>query len=40
MQDGAIVHLIKDGMQKRKVPDDHMMLHMHSPIFQRGRMSF
>ena len=24
MQDGAIVHLTEDGMQKRKVWDDHV----------------
>ena len=23
MQDGAIVHLTKDGVRKHKVPDDH-----------------
>ena len=40
MQDGAIVHLTEDGMQKHKVPDDHVMLHMHTPEFQRRRTFF
>ena len=35
MQDGAIVHLTEDGMQKHKVPDDHMMPCTHTSTFQR-----
>ena len=35
MQDGAIVHLTEDGTQKLKVPDDHMVMHMHASTFQR-----
>ena len=33
MQDGAIVHLTEDGMQKHKVPDDHVTMHMHTLRF-------
>ena len=40
MQDGAIVHLTKDGTQKHKVPDDHMMMHMHASAFQGRWMCF
>ena len=29
-QDGAIVHLTEDGMQKHKVPDDHVMPHVRT----------
>ena len=35
MQDGAIVHLTEDGMQKPEVPDDHVVMHMHASTFQR-----
>ena len=30
MWDGAIVHLTEDGMQKLKVPDDHVVMHMYA----------
>ena len=40
MQDGAIVHLTEDGTQKLEVPDDHMMMCMHTPTFQRRWMCF
>ena len=30
MQDGAIVHLTEDGMQKCEVLDDHMIMHAHT----------
>ena len=40
MQDGAIVHLTKDGTQKHKVPDDHVMPHVHTPGFQERRTCF
>ena len=35
MQDGAIVHLTEDGMQKLEVPDDHMVPCTHTSTFQR-----
>ena len=35
MQDGAIVHLTEDGMQKHEVPDDHVVMHAHTSTFQR-----
>ena len=40
MQDGAIVHLTKDGAVTRKVPDDHMTAHTHTPGFQTERTYF
>ena len=33
MQDGAIVHLTENGMQKCKVPDDHVIMCVHTPTF-------
>ena len=33
MQDGAIVHLTEDGMQKLEVPDDHVVMCMHVSPF-------
>ena len=40
MQDGAIIHLTEDGMQKLEVPDDHVMMHVHASTFQRRWMCF
>ena len=40
MQDGAIVHLTEDGMQKCEVPDDHMIMRVHTPTFQREKICF
>ena len=40
MRDGAIVHLTEDGMQKLEVPDDHVVMHMHTSTFQRRWMCF
>ena len=33
MQDGAIVHLMEDGAVTRKVLDDHVTAHVHTPGF-------
>ena len=32
--------LLKMACKKCKVPDDHVIMHMHTPIFQRERMCF
>ena len=41
MQDGAIVHLTEDGVQKLKVPDDHMvMVHAYFNISKEVDMFF
>ena len=40
MQDGAIVHLTEDGMQKLEVPDDHVVMHVHTSSFERGGCVF
>ena len=40
MRDGAIVHLTEDGTQKCEVPDDHVIMHVHTPTFQREKTCF
>ena len=41
MQDGAIVHLTEDGMQKREVPDDHSdYVCAHSNLSKREDVFF
>ena len=40
MQDGAIAHFHIDGMQNCKVPDDHMIKHVHALKFWRAKTCF
>ena len=40
MQDGAIVHLTEDGTWKHKVPDDHVIMCVHTPTFWREKTCF
>ena len=37
MQDGAIAHFHIDGMQNCKVPDDHVIKHVHALTGPTGK---